>query len=198
MVDTQKSILYTGLVISLVALLCMSSKQDEYPSWPSPAYWNGTFDWYHANNASLNDNGVIKFCYDYQENRYGKHYYSLVSGKESSFLFLNQSYYVITNGNCKESNLQYFPFPQNQFEKFINVGQEIVNGQSVYHYVGNTLNYIDGNDSSDQYFSTETGLPAGNIQINIHASGYYEVRRFASFWINQTADDCFKVPSQCS
>ena len=75
-----------------------------YPIWPSPAYWNGTYQWLHANNPSANDNGKIKFCYDSSLNYYAKHYYSSITGKISTFAYLNTTYYTFFSDSTNKQN----------------------------------------------------------------------------------------------
>lgn len=165
---------------SLLILLCVLfnvNGQTEYPVWPSPYSWNGTF----IMHEPVNIEGTLEMCYDFSNEKFSKSFHGTSNSSDIftfKLLFLGKIEYNICYGpnpcfgipvnTCTNSGHSSFPYPQNQFENYTNVGEEIVhNNRNVFHYVGLTPFGYD----SDQYFFTQNkdnkypGYPAGNIMI---------------------------------
>ena len=188
----------------------------DYPQWPSPAYWNGTFS-FPAKNIS----GNITFCYDGENLKYSKHF----SNEDSSWAltFYNNTEYFICYGpgicdvthepqTCDVISIPQFPFPMNQFENYTFVGDfNLVtyttennkelnsnsSSSSMALWVGNNIGYGLGYFGTNQYFDSKNSkIIKGNVYIN-EPGWVTEIRWFDYIWYKNNPS-CFDLPSYCN
>ena len=194
----------------------VTSMSKDYPSWPNPGKWNGTFSF-----PDKNLSGNLTFCYDGDKLKFAK-YFSF--GSDNSLLgliFDDKIEYSICFGpsdcatgasakTCTKSNLPQFPFPSNQFENYTYISQftrvDNNNNGNIYNknssdnkmdlWVGNNIGYGEGYFGTNEYFDSSTGNIIGNVLIQ-EPGWVTEIRWFDTVW-NGYDSSCFQIPDYCN
>eukprot|EP00483_Globobulimina_turgida_P011220 UN11241 len=205
----------TGIIFYLLSIARVyGALSDDYPQWPSPSNWEGTFS-----IPALKASGIMQFCYDAENELFTKNFtYNMYQGKATQFslglIFIDATEYVLcygpsdcsahnlSPGECSKYPLTQFPFGYGQFKDYTNVGvvsvyNDAVNEiKQVSHYVGDIIGYPTGRFATAQYFDdTNSSDPIGNIYID-ELKWYTEIR-----WVDQIKSgvdtDCFKLLPSC-
>eukprot|EP01084_Bolivina_argentea_P087635 158276_1 len=196
---------FCGISLNLLGLLMNCT----YPSWKSPMTMKGNF-------IIGNEYGIFTWCYDGSGRKMGKHTRSQSNDShlgEASLIYLDTDFYMICNegpcshnlttGQCQHFVAPQFPFALNQFENYTNVGIEIVNNKTAYHWVGINSGYGYGSFAQDQYFdyNNPCTVPIGNIYIDQPKPNTTETTT-EIFWIQQIQPgvdpNCFVLSPNCS